>query len=237
MELLDPKFLKVIKYYNLDAEDLKCFINSGSSSVYLHPTFKFVLQYYYSNSVCKNILYLFNNLMRSHSTEFNFNECIVFEYDHRLLFPRFETYAPCNTLVWEKHECLCDLSRCDLRVCLEANYMKLLWDIGRALLTLHELGYTHNECCIENIGIRGNNFILFDFGGAKKVGEEGEGDAFHCMDIYRLLRSLCENIFVYDIPPASNVKLFLFNLIINYADEYGVTVPTAIGKLNCLRIN
>lgn len=54
---------------------------------------------------------------------------------------------------------------------VRVNIDKFMWDINKALLCLHTMGYIHNDCTLDNIGINNQgNFCLFDFDGTKVSG-------------------------------------------------------------------
>ena len=50
---------------------------------------------------------------------------------------------------------------------LEKNFLKIWYDISKALLALRKNNIFHNDTVLDNIGIYNNNFILFDFDGSK----------------------------------------------------------------------
>jgi hypothetical protein len=49
---------------------------------------------------------------------------------------------------------------------LNKNYLKICYDISKALYSLKVIGIIHNDTRLDNVGILDGNFVLFDFDGA-----------------------------------------------------------------------
>lgn len=49
---------------------------------------------------------------------------------------------------------------------LNTNYLKICYDISKALYALKLIGVIHNDTRLDNVGILDGNFVLFDFDGA-----------------------------------------------------------------------
>lgn len=47
---------------------------------------------------------------------------------------------------------------------ITSNFLKFCWDVNKSLYALNKAGFTHDDCCVDNIGINDKgNFCLFDF--------------------------------------------------------------------------
>ena len=75
-----------------------------------------------------------------------------------------------------------DLFSCDLSI------MKLIVEIGDALYSMYNIGYSHNDCTLDNIGLFENKCTLFDFNISSKT------SGSHKRDILNLINSIQFNI-------------------------------------------
>lgn len=75
-----------------------------------------------------------------------------------------------------------DLVNSDLSI------MKLIVEIGDALYSMYNIGYSHNDCTLDNIGVFENKYTLFDFNLSSKT------TGSHKADILSLIRSIQFNI-------------------------------------------
>jgi len=91
----------------------------------------------------------------------------VLKYNNFDFIVNLVSYIPNNVIVWKKVFCLNMLEGKELSSFILKNIKKLVWDISKALNTLHNLNIYHGDCRIDNIGIYNGNFILFDFDGSK----------------------------------------------------------------------
>ena len=72
-----------------------------------------------------------------------------------------------NIILWEKHLCLNSFPKDILVNIIINNIIKFIWDISKALYGLHSLSIMHGDPTVDNIAIRNNNFILFDYDRSK----------------------------------------------------------------------
>tara|TARA_B100000678_G_scaffold265893_1_gene250340 strand:- start:737 stop:1510 length:774 start_codon:yes stop_codon:yes gene_type:complete len=102
---------------------------------------------------------------------------------------------------------------------------KLFHDIGMALDTIHDSGYTQGDCTLDNIGRIDDRFVLFDFNCTGKI--EYRND-----DIDFLVRSANFNLkemngkvkgFLKYVSLAKNSNTFL-SYIEQYCDEYDIVI-------------
>ena len=102
---------------------------------------------------------------------------------------------------------------------------KLFHDIGMALDTIHNSGYTQGDCTLDNIGRIDDRFVLFDFNCTGKI--EYRND-----DIDFLVRSANFNLkemngkvkgFLKYVSLAKNSNTFL-SYIEQYCDEYDIVI-------------
>jgi len=102
---------------------------------------------------------------------------------------------------------------------------KLFHDIGMALDTIHNSGYTQGDCTLDNIGRIGEKFVLFDFNCTGKI--EYRND-----DVDFLVRSANFNLkemngkvkgFLKYVSLAKNSNTFL-SYIEQYCDEYDIVI-------------
>lgn len=72
-----------------------------------------------------------------------------------------------STMIWKKITPLHSLK--NMQEYVIQNFDKFEYDMKFALDCLHEIGYIHNDCSLDNIGIDENEqFILYDFDASKK---------------------------------------------------------------------
>lgn len=67
-----------------------------------------------------------------------------------------------NTIIYAK---ILPLNKIINKHFLYNNYLKICYDISKALLIFKKINYIHNDCVLDNIGIYRGNFILYDFDG------------------------------------------------------------------------
>lgn len=79
-----------------------------------------------------------------------------------------------DIIVWKKIFTLNQLEKDKLPDFLEANWLKILYDMLKAFYALKRIGIIHNDAVIDNIGIYNNNFVLYDFDGSGTPEEKGK---------------------------------------------------------------
>ena len=157
------KIMKHIGYI----QSLEYKSSNGLSFVFISEENVNVFQYYNYESVCIKIKNIFDNLARENLI----NKKIYFKkVIYNLNFNIFNFLANFieyknedNIIVWEKHLCLNSFSKEKLTDILVNNIIKILWDISKGLYGLHFNLILHGDSRVDNIGIKNNNFVLFDF--------------------------------------------------------------------------
>jgi len=141
-------------------------ISNGNSIVFISKEDENVYQYYKDETVCKNIFFIMNKVNKNKRNKLYFEENVL-KYNNFDFIVNLVSYIPNNVIVWKKVFCLNMLEGKELSSFILKNIKKLVWDISKALNTLHNLNIYHGDCRIDNIGIYNGNFILFDFDGSK----------------------------------------------------------------------
>jgi hypothetical protein len=99
----------------------------------------------------------------------------------------FKNYIPDTSICWQKIIPLNSSPDTLLStVFLNTNYLKICYDISKALYSLKKIGIIHNDTCLDNVGIYKGNFVLFDFDGS---GEPLEKDKDYTHDYCTILNS------------------------------------------------
>lgn len=92
-----------------------------------------------------------------------------------------------KTIVWEKITPLNRTSFGLKKNFLQSNWIKIMYDILKALYSLKTINIIHNDTVLDNIGINNNNnFVLFDFDGSGNPEEKGKDFS---VDVYTLKKS------------------------------------------------
>lgn len=162
--------------------------SSGSSSLVTFGNFAF--QKFRSVNVAKRIVDIVPKLPKNivypivFQKGFGKDKKVLFK--HRLTYNTFDYIVPyiyCfrNLIVWRKIVPLNTLSYGLSREFLEKNFLKIWYDVSKALVALRKNNIFHNDTVLDNIGIYNHNFILFDFDGSNN-------DSYGC-DYTRLRKS------------------------------------------------
>jgi hypothetical protein len=141
--------------------------SNGLSFVFISEENSNVFQYYKYENTCIKIKNIFGALLRCSLINkkiyftkviynLNFNIC-------DFLANFIEYINQDNIIVWQKHTCLNSFSKDVLTDILINNIVKILWDISKGLYGLHFNLILHGDARIDNIAIKNNNFVLFDF--------------------------------------------------------------------------
>lgn len=184
-------FLRLLNSFEDDYQNIQCLESNGSSIVLYKEDSYFVLQYYLNKRICEKISNMFlldDKPLISYIVSNSFILSIHL-FDH---IPKLYGIIDTNTIKWEKIQPLhlmyknISISK-DIENFLAINWLKFLFDIGKALYGLHKYGYTHGDPSIDNIGINmKGNFVLFDYDSAN------DKASLECMnlDYYKLSRSI-----------------------------------------------
>ena len=181
-DVKEEHLLKVLSCMELsphdDLDGFKALSSNGMSFVCIAPDIHaHVYQRYLSVTTCNTIYRLITNCKTSISLIYwkdkTSRKRSLYRYDLSNLIPLIKNYIePENIIVWEKIEPLNLLQKDIMKMLIENNIVKLLWDIGRALYGLHQNDIIHGDARIDNIGIKNNNFVLFDFDASKKIDDD-----------------------------------------------------------------
>lgn len=174
--------------YTLDfIRTLRAVDSSGSSTVYLGDDV--IFQQYRSTQVFQRILVFVKKLTEQGQVSkrvlfqkgFGPNKTVFL--DKNIIIPCFQyicSYVGTmedNIIVWDKIIPLNSFKK-DLKSFLIKNVFKILYDISKALAVLHSNGIIHNDCSIDNIGMKiykgEQNFCLYDFDGSGTPEEKGK---------------------------------------------------------------
>ena len=189
----DVLFNVVNKMGNINNLDVKS--SNGSSFVFISSELNNVYQYFSNQNISLRIFNLISKLsINNIITKNTYNGIIIYNlFDYLSLFIN---YIPNNIIVWEKHLCLNSFSKEEISLIIEKNLIKILWDIGKALYGLHTYNIKHGDARIDNIGIKNNKFILFDFDGTTDDYDKQLSNNFdiYYKDIYDFKRSIQFNI-------------------------------------------
>lgn len=162
----------LISRLNVSKEQIELVCSSGSSVVIIfkdeaHP---YVYQHYFDANTYGKIVQLCHDVQMKSNCIFDIsvnergnNHTITnyhVNYDLRdYLVSSVDFWPEYQTIVWEKIIPIRQLPR---------NYVidhidQLIWDVGLALMGLHEIGYVHSDSRLDNIGYKNGKFILFDY--------------------------------------------------------------------------
>ena len=99
----------------------------------------------------------------------------------------FKNYIPETSICWQKINPLNSSPDTLLSTdFLNTNYLKICYDISKALYAVKKIGIIHNDTCLDNVGIYKGNFVLFDFDGS---GDPLEKDKDYTHDYCTILNS------------------------------------------------
>jgi|TARA_B100001971_G_scaffold215028_1_gene256545 hypothetical protein len=102
---------------------------------------------------------------------------------------------------------------------------KLFHDIGMALDTIHDYGYTQGDCTLDNIGRIDDRFVLFDFNCTGKIEYRNDDVAFLVRSTNFNLKEMNQKVkgFLTYVSLAKNSNTFL-SYIEQYCDEYDIVI-------------
>lgn len=175
-DVKEADLLKVLNVMELSPyQDLTGFqakSSNGTSFVCIKSDIPFAYQCFNYNSTSSKIYSILSSCDSKIKYTIYIDKKTYFcnEYDLFDFIPRIKNYIePSNLIIWEKILPLNALDKMHMKDMIEKNIIKLLWDIAKALHGLHINNIYHADARIDNIGIKNDNFILFDFDGSKKV--------------------------------------------------------------------
>ena len=175
-DVKESDLLKVLNIMELSPyQDLSGFqakSSNGTSFVCIKSDIPLAYQYFNNHSTSSKIYTIVSSCDSKIKYTIYVDNKTYFcnEYDLFDFIPRIKNYIePSNLIIWEKILPLNALDNSRMKELIEKNIIKLLWDIAKALHGLHINNIYHGDARIDNIGIKNENFILFDFDGSKKV--------------------------------------------------------------------
>jgi len=163
---------KLSQYDNLDKIQVKA--SNGLSGVFIYENEAY--QVFVSESIATRIYSLFNDIRYDiiHEIDLGFDDMVKIKYDLSEFLPQIRAVNP-PCIIWERITPLNSFDKSKITEIIEINIFKILWDIGRALIGLHKNKINHGDARIDNIGIKGNNFVLYDFD-SSKISQTFRGD-------------------------------------------------------------
>jgi tRNA A-37 threonylcarbamoyl transferase component Bud32 len=117
-------------------------------------------------------------------------------------------YPDLQTIAWEKITPLNQISPDKI----SENLNQLIWDLGKALNGLHNLGYLHRDCRYDNIGIKNGKFILFDYNLSRKMTQNDQKSDDYKALSESLASKLSPEMTQFVPISIQSYKLFLFYL-------------------------
>lgn len=165
-------------------------ITSGDQSVvFSDPSQDWVEQKFHSKSTYNSVQTLATLIQETSTISVCFDgEENYFFSPETVLVKMIAVNEKNNSIRWQRVHCLNELSLEDRKIVIRKNWFKFFWDILRALHTLRKLGYEHGDATLDNIGIRDDHFVLYDFNLSKKQSKR-YFESFK-NDLYRTVRSL-----------------------------------------------
>ena len=168
-------------------EKLKVRSSSGSSKVFESKEESTIVQKFESATVAKRIATIMIKLLELKKVSYEIKLQKGFGPKKEILLYTTLNYGPFEyivsfqyyieedkTIVWEKIAPLNSSKFLLSAPFLEKNVIKICYDIFKALTALKKINIVHNDCVLDNIGIRKNNFVLFDFDGSGTPEEKGK---------------------------------------------------------------
>lgn len=120
------------------------------------------------------------------------------DFHSRLL--KYEDDA--QTIHWARIACFNQMRGKMYLSIIRKNWVKFLWDALKGILAIHLCGYHHGDVSLDNMGVRDQHFVCFDYNlSQKSLHFTQEVDR----EIHRLRRSLR---FHFDIKPTQDASFF-----------------------------
>jgi hypothetical protein len=115
------------------------------------------------------------------------------------------------------------------------NIHKLIWDIGKAIYSLHSIDCYHGDSVLDNVGERDGRFILFDFNGSKFRGAGIDHRTLIAKDYNLFFNSLIFNGGP-DLSMLPKNDSFLTKFLLLVAEQARITPSEAYQRLENLEI-
>jgi len=152
--------LAVVERMNISSPfDIK---SSNDTSFVFVSSSDYVYQYFKNKNVPLRIVQLLTSLNRDIT-----NNDLGVSFDLNRYISNYVYFLPANDIiVWKKITPLNSFTAEKKAKVIKDNLHKLVWDISKALYGFHTNNLLHGDARIDNIGIRDDNFVLFDFDGS-----------------------------------------------------------------------
>ena len=155
--IYDRRIENIINLINLDIKYIDITDSNGQSVVFITPIY--VFQFYRNKEV-------FNKILRFIIIHNNKSQYFVKYIKH---------FEDLNTIVWEKIKPIYDFGT----LYIKSNIKKIRRDIEYALEYIHQIGFLHGDCTLDNIGKNNKgNYVLFDFDLISNIGEKDNTDFY-----------------------------------------------------------
>jgi hypothetical protein len=216
-----------------DISDLSVLSSNGSSFVFISSEKINVYQYFNFKNIVLNILNIFEIIKKNNIVKFNL-DLEFFKININDHICQFISHEPENIIVWKKHLCLNSFDNNYKKHFILKNILKLTWDIGKCLYSLHENNIYHGDPTIDNIGILNNNFILFDFDASKNF---NNNDKYYLSknDIYKFINSI-----KFNTSNDKNINFYndttSYQYLLNIIEDGNLSYTNRINELNSLKI-
>ena len=200
--------------------------SSGGSTIVTND--HFALQKFISSSVTAKIVFYISQLRQVNlrilfQKGFGPRKVVILdrflEYNPFSYIPSIHKHdLPSNTIIWTLITPLNSNPSLLLSTSfLLKNYLKICYDISKALYALKLIGIIHNDTRLDNIGIKAQNFVLFDFDGSGTPLEK-------CKDYIDDYNDLLASFKFYDVVLPEEMKRFTgINSLIEIVKELGLT--------------
>lgn len=208
--------------------------DSSGSSVIFYTDENIVIQYFTNKGVFNRICNMMVEFLNKPNVKlslkivhgFGKNRKVIYdpkhtyEYNIFTTIPEFLAYIPeMNTVLWNKIIPLNSMNSDHIRVLVNGNKYKFLWDIGKSLFALHTRNILHNDCRLDNIGIQNGHFVLFDFDGSGSPSSKGKQLGQDFLDLKNSLEYHNLDDVSNLIP--ENTQNLAKNIFINFGDQVG----------------
>jgi hypothetical protein len=232
--------IDALKLINIDdILDIKS--SNGLSFVFILKNEGVVYQYFINRITFDRITNLYNNIdFNISKTFYEGRKKYLLEYNLQDFIPKLNKNIPSNIIIWDKILCLNSFKKNEIEDIIMNNYVKIIWDINKALYGLYMNNIVHNDTRIDNIGIKNDKFVLFDFDGSVYPTIDTSSDSYdlqQSMSFYitksKNLNKITEYFCYSSIAGPSFVLDFI---ILKEKTQYGLNTIEAIHKLENLKI-
>ena len=233
--------IDALKLINInDILDIKS--SNGLSFVFILKNKDNVYQYFVNRITFDRITNLYNNIdFNILKTFYKGKQKYLLEYNLQDFIPKLNKNMPPNIIIWDKILCLNSFKKNEIEDIIMNNYIKIIWDINKALYGLYMNNIIHNDTRIDNIGIKDEKFVLFDFDGSVVCPSiDMSNDSYDLQKSMSFYISKSKNLdkiteyFCYS--SISRPSFVLDFIILKESTQYGLNIEETINKLENLKI-